>query len=151
MILDKSETIAEVGGHINEFSICLAIYGDHLDPEMISNQIGLIATSSHRKGEYRSKPKSGAGKPFKEGAWLLTLRGEVPGTLNDLALKLTSMLSADQENWDQIHQKNDIQIRIALHMEGWNKGCSLPQNALEAFARIHATLEFDIYAYNDEE
>lgn len=44
-----------------------------------------------------------------------------------------------------------MQVRIAIHMENWNKGFDLSAEIIQQIASLGAEMVFDIYAYVDEE
>jgi hypothetical protein len=143
----NEEVIAEVGGPPDESSVCLALYGPDLDPDEVTALLGCKATDSHRRGD-RKGPES---PPFKQGAWLFSLRGEAPTEPDQLFRRLLLRLPSDEKVWRELSSRFEIRVTIAAHFAGWNKGFELSSDIVAAIARMHATLGTDIYAYHDED
>jgi hypothetical protein len=47
-------------------------------------------------------------------------------------------------------QHYDLQLRVAVHLDNWNRGFSLSRETLAEVERIGARLEFDIYADGED-
>jgi len=143
----KSKIVAEVGGQPEESGVCVALYGDDLDPDDVTERLGCKPTSSHRRGD-RKGPQS---PPYPRGAWLLTLRGEIPTAPEQLIRRLLLRLPSDERVWRDLCSRFEIQVRIAVHFTGWNKGFSLPADVAAAVARMQASVVIDLYAYDDQD
>jgi len=144
---DYGKVIAEVGGPVDECGVCLAIYGEDLDPDELTALLDCQPTHAHRRGD-RKGPRSA---PFKQGAWLLERRGEPPDTADTLTRRILQSVPADPALWSQLSDRFVIQMRYGIHMSGWNQGLGLSADLVAWIARLHASLEFDIYAYGDED
>jgi hypothetical protein len=144
--LGSSNDVLIVGGAVEKTSITLAIYGDDLIPEEISQLLGYEARHIQR-GERRSSRAS----PYKKSAWLFNQKGEAPITAEEIIREILSKISADSGIWKELSSKYDIQVRIAIHMENWNKGFDLSAETIQQIAGLGAKMIFDIYAYVDEE
>ncbi|PTL81083.1 DUF4279 domain-containing protein [Vitiosangium sp. GDMCC 1.1324] len=143
----EPKVIAVVGGLVDESSACIALYGTDLDPSDITARLGCQPTSSHRRGERRS-PRS---KPYHTGAWLLEARGTAPTGPDALIRRLFMRLPLDAELWRSLSDKNELQVRIAVHMSGWNQGFNLSPEVVGLIHQIGAQVVFDIYAYDEQE
>jgi hypothetical protein len=139
--------LAEVGGPIDEVSVTLAIYSEELQPQEISRALGVEPTSAHRRGERRS-PTS---PPSLLGAWFLTERGCDAEPAEAIIDRLFKQLPEDRSVWGDLMIRYEIQFRFGLHMTGWNKGLSIPLKQLTRIAELGASMEFDIYAYGEDE
>ena len=133
--------IAYVGGGIDEVGVCFAMYGEDLDPTAISPIVGCEATSSHRRGDRRGPHTP----PSKHVAWFLQLRGRAPRTVDDLLTELLGSIPLDAV--PRLRERYEVQIRIALHMDGWNKGFQLSPDVLERLASLNVPVLFDVYSY----
>ena len=63
----EDEISAEVGGDPDECGVCLAIYGEELDPDEITQLLGCQPTDSHLRGDKKGPRSPG----FSKGAWFL--------------------------------------------------------------------------------
>ncbi len=131
-----------VGGLVDETTVCLAVYGEDLDPAAVTTLLACTPTSTHRRGERRG-PRS---PPQKRGGWFLEARGKAPEGPEELALRLLDRLPADESLWLQLVTRHDVQLRFALHKTGWNKGFDFTPGTTARLARLHSTLVFEIYA-----
>jgi Domain of unknown function (DUF4279) len=139
--------LAEVGGPIDEVSVTLAIYSEELRPQEISRALGVQPTSAHRRGERRS-PTS---PPSLLGAWFLTERGHDAEPAEAIIDRLFKQLPEDPSVWGALMIRYEIQFRFGLHMTGWNKGLSIPLKQLARIVELGASMEFDIYAYGEDQ
>ncbi len=144
--MGSSDDVLIIGGAVDKTSITLAIYGEDLIPEEISRLMG-CETECIRRGERRS-PRA---NPYKQSAWLFNKKGEAPTTAEEIIREILSNLSTDAAAWKEISSKYDVQVRIAIHMENWNKGFDLSAETVQQIANLGAKMVFDIYAYVDDE
>lgn len=117
--------VATVGGSVDEVRVTLALYGDELDPEEISNLLGCRPTHSHRRGEVRIGKKTGHKTVYKQGAWLLTVEGRAPRTADELTTELLEKIASDDGLWLGLGRRFDIQMRYGIFLEAWNSGFGL--------------------------
>ncbi len=61
------------------------------------------------------------------------------------------MVPSDPEIWKQMREKFEIQVLYGIHMSGWNKGFRLSCDLIDWLAVLRANVEFDVYAYGEEE
>lgn len=144
---DKERVIAEVGGLVDETGVCLGVYGPDLDPDQVTSRIGCAPTSAHRRGD-RQGPRS---PPYKEGAWLLEARGRAPTSAEQLIRQLLSKVPLDEALWEDLNSRFVVQLRIAVHFTGWNKGFDLTSGTVAAIAGVATTIVFDLYGYGEED
>jgi hypothetical protein len=150
----EPQVLDVVGGPVDEVGVTLAIYGEELDPEEISRTLGVAPTRAHRRGE-RPKPRSGKrlgpphreSPPYKRGGWFLSERG----FNEDVIDRVLRQLPEAPAVWRELGARYEIQLRFGIHMTGWNKGMGISSEQVMRIARIGATMEFDIYAYGDDE
>lgn len=144
---DDPTVLCSVGGLVDEASVCLAVYGEDLDPDEVSELLGRSPTSSHRRGERRG-PRSPL---YKRGGWFLELRGTAPEEPEELAAKLLGQLPSDEGVWQKLSQLYEVQLRLAFHMTGWNRGFDLSAGLVAMIARLHASVSVDIYSYAEDD
>lgn len=142
-IVPLHEVITEIGGPPDECGVALAIYGEELDPDEITRLLGVRPTVSHRRGD---RPRPQSKHPFRLGAWFLECRGNAPVRPDELTKTIF-----DPERWKPIQDRFKIQLRYGLHISGWNKEFDLPRELVARIAAIGATMNFDLYAYGEDE
>jgi hypothetical protein len=139
--------IVKVGGPVDEVNVTLALYSKDLEPGEISRALGVQPTSAHRRGD-RKGPRSPG---YRTGAWLLTESGRAPEQTEAVIARLLQQLPQEAAVWRELQAKYRIQIRLGVHMSGWNQGFSIPREQIERIAKLEASMEFDIYAHGDGE
>lgn len=143
------EDVLILGGPVDKTSLTLAIYGENLNPDEISSILNCQPTKAHRRGDLRfSNPRYA---PFRTGAWLLNLKGLAPITAEELIEDLLSRVPTEPQVWQQLSAAYSVQLRIAIHMDGWNKGFDLTAQTIQRVSELEASVIFDIYAYGDDD
>jgi Domain of unknown function (DUF4279) len=136
-----------VGGPVDDASVSLDIYGDDLDPDEITQLLGLSPTYSHRRGD-RLRPD---GHSFHAGAWLHQVKSDdVPGA-PELALGyLLDRLPSDASLWARLVQQFEIRLNFRIGFTGWSKGFVLSAPTIQRAAVLGVRLEFDLYASENQ-
>lgn len=142
----KDSSFIPAGGLPEQFSLSLAIYGDGLDPSLITTLLGAIPTTSFCKGG----SALGSENRHSHGAWILRLDGIPPTSPDDLASTLLRMVSFDSSAWQTIHKTCSVCFRFASHSDRWNHGFSFSSATLLLLAAIGCDLDFDLYFYGDD-
>ena len=140
------EVIAEVGGVVDESGVTLAVYGADLDPEHVTQLLGVEPTESFHRG-FQKGPRS---PPLPHGAWFLQVRGEAPNGPGVQLGKLMMRLPNSPEVWAELRSAYRVQFRVGIHMEGWNRGFELNPDVIARVAATGIGMTFDIYAYGEE-
>ena len=139
---DTASVILEFGGPIQEISVALCLYGEHLVPDRITEQLGLTPTSSAARGE-RKGPRS---PPLARGVWILERRGfgGDAASLDRLLRKLLEDLSPSDSVWTRIRERFQVELRVALHLGSWNEGTAVEPSTLAAMAHLKIPLLLDV-------
>lgn len=136
-----------VGGSVDETRLTLAIYGDELNLALITKELGIEPTGTQRKGE-RRKPRYRA---YQQSAWFLTLNAMAPRGLGELLQELLEHVPSPQAPvWPKLRDAYDVQLRIGIFMNAWNRGFVIDSNLIAKAAHIANRFDFDIYASGDE-
>lgn len=143
------ENLLILGGSVDKTSVCLAVYGEELNPDEISKILNCQPTKAHRRGARQDSNSKYA--PYTKGAWLLNLKGFAPITAEELIIDLLSRVPTNSLLWQELSAIYDVQVRIGIHMKGWNKGFNLNSQTVQRISELGASMVFDIYAYGDEE
>jgi len=142
-----NELRAEVGGPVDEFRVTLAIYGETLDPRDITKLVGLEPTQSHMKG-FQRRPAS---VPAPTGGWFLTVEGHAPASPSDAIESLLRRLPVEKEFWESLTSSYEVQLRVAMHTSGMNRGFEITPAAADRVAATGIGLDFDLYFYGEDD
>lgn len=145
--ISEPPALISVGGPVEEVSVCLAIYGEFLDPASVSALLGCEPTSCHRRRERRG-PMSPL---YKRGGWFLQERGTAPQLPEELLRRLLGKLPEDETVWLRLASDYEVQLRLYLRVAGWNRGFDLSPELIRRLAHLHAGLVVDIYAEPDQD
>lgn len=151
---DEPHLMADLGGPIDEMSISFCIYGDDLDPDQISQILGVSPTHAYREGEHRLSRAERARHPVPSAsaAWILRVRDQSPRQPGELTKELLDQLPDDEALWDQLASRYHVRLSYGLFVVDWSSGFSLSPELVARIARMRAVVEFDIYAdLGDEE
>jgi hypothetical protein len=64
---------------------------------------------------------------------------------------LLARLPTDESVWKSLCSQYRVQVRVALHLESWNRGFGFSHATLKLLSGIGADIDFDIYAYGDRD
>jgi hypothetical protein len=142
---DASEPSA-AGGPVDKFHVTLAIYHPELDPDEVSSRLGVKPTTSHRRGDSR-RPGS---PPLPTRGWFLRREALPPKKPSTAIMELFAALPSDSRFWDAFRSDYKVQVRVAVHTDGWNRGFSLAPDAIACVAATGIELDFDLYFYGSE-
>jgi hypothetical protein len=85
------------------------------------------------------------------GAWFLSEGGRDAEPSEAVIDRVLRQLPKDPSMWRELGSKRDIQLRFGIHIIGWNQGMGISSEQVAHIALIGARMEFDIYAYGDDE
>jgi hypothetical protein len=141
----RPAVIGEAGGLVDGSSLTLSIHGDDLDPDEVTGRLGCAPTNAHRRGDL-----SRSGRPWPQGAWLLSVEGKAPTGPDELVHLLLARLPTDDALWSDLRERYTVRLWFGIFSKRWNRGFDL---SADAVSRIHALgigLEFDVYANPDD-
>ena len=143
----RPEVIAMVGGLIDETRLTLSVHGDDLDPDEVTRMLSCSPSGSHRRGELA--PRSA--RPYRKGAWLLSVEGKAPVEPEHLLASLLDRLPSDPNVWEALRGRYSVALGFGLFQEAWNRGFDLSPGIVQRVAELGLGLGFDIYADGDED
>jgi hypothetical protein len=143
----KAETVT-VGGTVDETRISLALYGTELEPADITRVLKVEPSSSRRRGDARP---SKSAVPYKTGAWFLSAESRAPDGPESLIASVLDRLPSDETLWVELAARYEIQLRIAVFLEAFNRGFDLSPEMIARISRVRAVVVFDIYANLDDD
>ena len=130
-----------IGGGSSKVTASLRVFGEWLDPEDISRQLGCLPTSTTRKGDPLSY-----GRVSDIGMWSLQEDGStIPETVVDALL---AKLTPDLAVWHELGSKYRMDIFCGVFFGSENEGSggfSLSPTLVQSLAERGLEIGFDIY------
>jgi hypothetical protein len=137
-----------VGGPVLAASATLRVFGPTLDPDEITRMLQQAPTSFYRAGDQVS-PRIIAKR--KTGMWRLD--SSLPRT-DELSAHVTLLLARlpdDRTIWEELNRTYTADVYCAVDIRVPNSGTELTKSAISALAMRGLTVQFDFYAFVDEE
>jgi hypothetical protein len=138
--LQTDDTVAVVGGPIDEVNVSLCIYGDDLDPNELTRIMGAPPTSARRKGDL-----SRSGHPARVGNWIMRSATSRSTPIERQIEDILSRVTTDPAVWTRLRERFRIQIRCGLHLDAWNRGDGLSAAIMHELGKQGISLGLDIY------
>lgn len=133
-----------LGPDVPRLRISLRIQGDELDPEFLTQQLGIAPAFSAAKGD----PVSHGGRvaPRESGIWVH--RVEVPeGTeLGDGIDMLLASLPDSTVLWEELLSSYSVDVFCGVFLQGDNQSTQIAPEVLAALGRRGFAVHFDLYA-----
>ena len=135
-----------IGGPVEWFKLALCVRGRDLDPDQVTDALGVAPSRSVRKGEpiFPTNPNS---RISGGGLWELSLdRGTTDEWDVDEAAKLLfSAVPADPPKWRSLPDGCIVYLDIALSLTSDSSGFCLSPALMASLAERHIEVRFDIY------
>lgn len=146
---EQSELI-QVGGQVDESTATLRILGDDLDPDEITELLNFPPTVARRKGDVRVGKRTKKEYKARTGQWHVeSPRGN--GDLDQHIRWIIDALSTDQEIWDSIKARYDLDLFCGLFLEDWNRGTGITAELMSELGRRGIDLSLDIYSHTPDD
>lgn len=132
------------GGEIDAGEFILTIDSETLDPDEITQRIGLAPTSSHRPGDIWAD--TGLTQDYGEWSYAsgrLDFRSR--DSFQEQFDSFVGGLPQDRTFWDSVAANHNAQILIALWIRTWNREFDISSFALSDLARGRLRLHIDTY------
>jgi hypothetical protein len=139
-----SDFYSGAGGEVDECSIMLRFLGDDLEPDLITELLGVPATLSYRKGDLCCSEGRPLNRPT--GFWLLDCERTTDTADNQIQLLLKNDLPIDLTIWRSLTESFIAELRVHLFLARWSRGTILAANTIELLAHRGLRLQFDIYS-----
>jgi Domain of unknown function (DUF4279) len=134
------------GGSVDACSVRLRFFGKDLDPDEITQLLGVEPTVSYRKGDILR------GKQYdivqKIGSWRLAIEKSVDVELEDQINELLDRLPPDLNIWQDLTKRFEADLFCGLWMERWNRCLDFAPQTLLRIGERGLRLDLDIYAEN---
>jgi Domain of unknown function (DUF4279) len=148
MATDPAPVKLTVGGPVCSASATLRIFGEALEPEYISELLGCPPTGSYRKGDIVGMHTRTA---RREGAWFLESRLREAAPLAEQILDVLGQVSCGDSSLRELGRQFRIDMFCGIHIDGFNRGLTLPSGLLERLGAICLDLFLDIYCDDDSD
>lgn len=143
---EKSETV-RLGGPIDRNKVCLRVFGDDLDPDIISQMLQHDPSYQIRKGEKIVGRHSRYERISPVGSWQLVSDQSEKVPIEKHIFCLLTRLNKNLEVWEELSQKYSVDLFCGLFLdEAFNRGFSLSPEVSQAVAERKIILDFDIYS-----
>jgi hypothetical protein len=123
----------------------LRFWGDDLDPDDLTAQLGAQPDLWARKGEAIRSKRRGPKTIAKTGKWSFGVQPRVPGDLDGQIRELFGMLTSDLSVWRELSAKYENDLFVGLFMEVFNEGFEVSCECLAMLGERGVKLGLDIY------
>lgn len=140
---------ARMGGPFQRMFFLLEIFGDELDPEVVSSLLGSAATKCYKKGDVRPR----GSQYYKCGAWILD-SGEIligESRSGEEGLKTwVDAIPGDKAAWAELRAQYDVHVRIVGYTDQMNADFTIPPEVLGRLSELGLPLTMDPYLSLDD-
>ena len=141
------ELVWVAGGEVDECSVSLRFFGDDLDPDAITEILGIHPTRSCRKGDIFH------GEVYdrieKIGRWLYSVKRCAGVSLEDQINKLFDQLPAELNVWRELTTRFRADLSCGLWLKRWNRAFDFSPETLRRIAERNLSIGWDIYFDED--
>lgn len=146
MGIDPELYFSGAGGEVDESSVLLRFFGAELEPNAITDLLGISPTLAVRRGEIR--PDRPWSYPVQKGCWLLECQRS-PQTIDDHIKKLFADLPNDLTIWTKLSADYSAEIKCNLFLKRWCRATIIAADTIEAIAARRLGLHMDVYTPHD--
>lgn len=132
--------------------VTIAIY--NIDPELITNKLGIVPTRSQKIGKPRIMPSS-VERMGKVNSWLLSSEDSYISS-KDIRTHLDWVLDKLEPARTQLHEIQQLpEVKMVLRCPWWSKhgggGPTLWPEQMERMARLNLECSFEFAYYEDDD
>lgn len=145
MARKAQQKTVSVGGPARAVRTSLRISGDDLDPDDITNQLGVRPTLAQKKGD--EIVDTGQQRVADTGVWLLAGKQSAHGTLEQEITAILDLLTDDLRVWHSLTRrfKVDCFCGVFFEQESSGGGFSLSPSLMKALVERNISIGFDLY------
>jgi hypothetical protein len=127
-------------------SASLGIYGEPLDLDRITESLELDPTSSGRKGDVRTSPRTNSELPPRRNSfWLLTSPLSVHEPLQNHLAWIADRLEPKRAIFDELTREYEIRLVCGYSSESGQGGCTFDPKLLARLSSFKIPLVLDLY------
>jgi hypothetical protein len=126
-------------------AVSISIFGEGVDPDEVSQALGVTPDRSHRVGEAVSAQSSAK---RRTGLWSITTHGSVAdeALLAEHIALLFTRVSTDLAVWQQLADHHNTRVSIGWFMGEGNETLRLEAGVIDELARRALHLDIEVYA-----
>ena len=129
--------------NIPRLRVSLRIRGDALDPDFLTQQLGVAPSFSARKGELIAR--RGTERLQTTGVWTYRLEVSPATELGDAIAHLLAALPEDATLWEEITSSFTTDVFCGVFLENDNQSTNIQAEVLSALGRRALPLSFDLF------
>jgi len=135
----------EYASEVPRMRLALRIRGDTLDPDFLTQRLGVLPTASAQKGDERDDGRSG-----DTGEWLYRVDAPVGTELGECIEMLLAPLPDDTTLWEELTSTYTADVCCAMHLEARDQRTTVGAEVLQRLGRLGLSLGFEIHADDGE-
>jgi len=132
------------GGPVEESCVSLRLFGETLDPEMVTQLLGCKPTEAHRKGDII--PDKRYHRVANNGSWRLHSTLPRSADLEEQVRALLSHVTSDLAIWQRLNGEFAVDLFCGVFLKDCNRGFSLSPAVMHLLSERCIEIGFDIYA-----
>lgn len=124
-----------------------SIYGENFDPSIISEELGLLPTETHLKGELTKNGKN----TWKDTSWSINTGYEDSYDINEQLEKIMYLLECKTEKLTELKDKFCVSMLFMIVVKIENNetpAMYFKKPFIHFLSRIDAEVGFDVYVYS---
>lgn len=129
--------------NIPRLRVSLRIRGDALDPDFLTQQLGVAPSFSARKGELIAR--RGTERLQTTGVWTYRLEVSPATELGDAIAHLLAALPEDATLWEEITSSFTADVFCGVFLENDNQSTVIQSDVLSTLGRRGLPLSFDLF------
>jgi hypothetical protein len=140
--------------HIRKVAVGFIISGKNLNPQEITNALGLQPDLSATRGDEQRNLKGALLAPYDAGFWRLDTKAKVQSKdINDHFRYLLSILLPHRDAILNLSQEGDIYFDVLWQSTYLYAGTGpiIDRDSLQGISQLQASMGFDIYQIDEEE
>jgi hypothetical protein len=130
--------------NVPRLRVSLRIRGAALDPEFLTQHLGVAPTFTARQGEARTRVR--VGEIRTEGTWVYALPVASDTELGDLIEMLLAPFPSDTNLWEELTTTYSADVFCGVFLRSDNQGTQLPSETAARLGRLGLPLILDFYA-----
>ncbi len=142
----------QLGGPIDWFTASLQVIGDDLDPDQVTNLLGLKPSRSQRRGVPVLRPDGSERYTPQFGRWTRDLKPTQTDEWDivEVIQLLFKDLPEDLATWNELARTCRVRVAFGLNVPDSNREFELEPEVLRFLLARNASIWFDIYCEQEE-
>ena len=130
-------------------SVSLCFYGDDLNPDALTQLLGITPSRSGRKDEFVVR-KTGNSHMVKTGYWRLQSEDSLSGDMDWQLTDLFGRMSDDLRVWRELSLSYNGEIFFGWFLTSSNDMANISAQTIQHCAARGLSLSFDVYDFIEE-